>query len=114
MAVHDNECLSFEQQFRRLQEAFCRDLTRQYSARTVRRHRMVLQVFFDFLCDETAVASLEQVTKGMVNSGFRRWYHRKVWDQTSDSELRATLKKFFRFLAKKKGIENVRALEALR
>jgi len=60
------------------------------------------------------VAHLEQITKGMVNSGFRRWYHHKVWDRTSDSELRTALQKFFRLLAQKKGIENARALAALR
>jgi transposase len=74
---------------------------------------MPLQVFCDYLGDETTVTHLEQVTKGMVNSGFRRWYHQKVWDRTSDSELRTTLRKFFRFLATK-GIENVRVIEALR
>jgi site-specific recombinase XerD len=109
-----DEWLVFERQFRRLQGDFCRVLSRQYSPRTVRRHRNILQVFCDYLCDETAVTHLEQITKGMVNSGFRRWYHHKIWDRTSDSELRTTLQKFFRFLAQKKGIENARALAALR
>jgi hypothetical protein len=108
------EWVAFERQFRRLQDDFCRVLARQYSPRTVRRHRLRWQVFCDYLGDETAVTRLEQVTKGMVNSGFPRWYHHKVWDQTTDSELRTTLRKFFRFLAQKKGIQNARALEALR
>jgi site-specific recombinase XerD len=102
-----------ERQLRRWRSDFCRTLARQYSPRTVRRHRNILQVFCDYLGDETTVTHLEQVTKGMVNSGFRRWYHHKVWDRTSDSELRTTLRKFFRFLATK-GIENVRVIEALR
>jgi site-specific recombinase XerD len=113
-AARYDEWIVFERQFRRLRGDFCRALARQYSPRTVRRHRHILQVFCDYLGDETAVTRLEQVTKGMVNCGFRRWYHHKVWDRTSDSELRATLQKFFRFLAQKKGIENARALEALR
>jgi hypothetical protein len=108
------EWLVFAGQCRRLRGDFCRALARQYSPRTVRRHRNILQVFFDYLGDETAVTDLKQVTKGMVNSGFRRWYHHQVWDRTSDSELRTTLKRFFRFLAQKKGIENALALEALR
>jgi hypothetical protein len=37
----------------------------------------MLQVFCDYLCDETSVTNLEQVTKGMVNSGFRGWYHHR-------------------------------------
>ena len=113
-AARYDEWLVLERQFRRLRGDFCRTLARQYSPRTVHRHRQILQVFCDYLCDETAVTRLEQVTKGMVNSGFRRWYHHTVWDRTSDSELRTTLKKFFCFLAQKKGIENVRVLEALR
>jgi hypothetical protein len=113
-AARYDEWLVFERQCRRLRGDFCRSLALQYSPWTVCRHRNILQVFFDYLCDETAVTDLEQVTKGMVNSGFRRWYHHKVWDRTSDSELRTTLKRFFRFLAQKKGIENASALEALR
>jgi hypothetical protein len=103
-----NEWVAFARQLRRLQDDFCRALARQYSPRTVERHRLRLQVFCDYLGDETAVMRLEQVTKGMVNSGFRRWYHHKVWHQTSDSELRTTLRKFFWFLAQKKGIQNAR------
>jgi Phage integrase, N-terminal SAM-like domain len=114
MAARCDECILFRREFTRLRGDFCRALARRYSPSTVRRHHNILEVFLDYLCDETSVTNLEQITKGMVNSGFRRWYHHKVWDRISDTELRTTLKKFFYFLAQKKGIKSVRALEALR
>ncbi len=57
---------------------------------------------------------LEDVTRGMVNSHFRRWYRRKVLDRMDTDETRVALKKFFQFLDQEKGIHNPKALEALR
>lgn len=113
LASAEKQRAPFRRQFRALRGDFCRSLATRYSKRTVRKHRQILELFLDFICDETRVNNLEQVTKGMVNSGFRRWYHSKVWDSTTDSELHATLRKFFQFLERKKGIHNPRALEAL-
>ena len=39
-----------------------------------------------------------------VNTHFRKWWKRKVWDSSTRDDLRIALKKFFRFLASEKGI----------
>ena len=57
---------------------------------------------------------IEDVTRGMVNSGFRRWYKRKVWGGAEPDEVRVALRKFFQFLAKQKGISVPKALDALK
>jgi hypothetical protein len=58
--------------------------------------------------------AIEEITKGMVNSQFRRWYKSKVWGSTEPDELRVALKKFFQFLHQHKGIRNDTVLAALK
>lgn len=57
---------------------------------------------------------LEEVTRGMVNSHFRRWYRSTVLDRMDPDEIRVGLRKFFQFLDQEKGIHNPAALAALR
>ena len=57
---------------------------------------------------------LYEITRGMVNTHFRAWHKRKVWDSATPNDLRVALKKFFEFLATEKGIEVPKVLEALR
>ena len=71
-------------------------------------------MFIDFVCDYTDVMAIEEITTGMVNSQFRRWYKSKVWDSTGPDELRVALKKFFEFLDQQKGIRNDKVLAALK
>jgi hypothetical protein len=71
-------------------------------------------LFSIFLCDYTDVERLEDVTRGMVNSHFRRWYRGKVLDRMDPDETRVALRKFFAFLDQDKGIHNPKALDALR
>lgn len=93
---------------------FLRSLTIKYTRRTVQKYQFILGCFTDYLCDYTEVNALEEVTKGMVNSGFRRWYKSKVWDSTEAHQLRTTLSKYFRFLAENKGLRNEKVLAALK
>ena len=86
----------------------------RYSKRTVAKHTGIVELFIAFVCDYTDVMAIEEITKGMVNSQFRRWYKSKVWDSTGPDELRVALKKFFQFLDQHKGIRNSKALEALK
>jgi len=60
------------------------------------------------------VARLEDVTRSMVNSHFRRWYQRKVLDRLDPAEIRVAFRKFFVFLDQERGIHNPKVLEALR
>jgi hypothetical protein len=103
----------FRRHLEGLNEAFGASLATKYTRTTVLRHTGVVSLFIDFLCDYTDVARLEDVTRGMVNSGFRRWAKRKVWGGPEGEELRVGLRRFFRFLAADKGIWAPKALEAL-
>jgi len=49
----------------------------------------------------------------MVNTHFKNWWKRKVWDSTTPDQLRVALRKFFVFLAENKGIVNAKVLKAL-
>jgi site-specific recombinase XerD len=90
---------------------FAQTLARQYTPRTVRKHEQILALFIDFVCWDTDVRCMEEITRGIANSHFRQWYQRKVGDQT-ESELKATIKKFFHFLAEAKGIRNEAVLKS--
>jgi hypothetical protein len=94
--------------------AFAASLEKKYSRRTVLKHTSIVDLFIIFLCDYTDVERLEDVTRGMVNSHFRRWYRGKVLDRMDADETRVALKKFFVFLDQEQGIHNPKALEALR
>jgi len=94
--------------------AFAASLEKKYSRRTVLKHTSIVELFSIFLCDYTDVERLENVTRGMVNTPFRRWYRRKVLDRMDTDETRVALKKFFQFLDQEQGIHNPKALDALR
>jgi len=104
----------FRSQLTGLTSAFEHALAAKYSRTTARKHAMIVEVFIDFLCDYTDVAAIEDITKGMANSYFRRWYKSKVWDSTTTDDLRVALKRFFRFLDKEKGIRNQKVLDSFR
>ncbi len=89
-------------------------LEKKYSRKTMRKHTSIVDLFITFLCDYTDVERVEDVTRGMVNSHFRRWYQRKVLDRMDPDEIRVALKKFFVFLDQERDIHNPKALEALR
>ena len=97
-----------------LNAAFAASLGQKYSRRTMLKHTSVVELFIIFLYDYTDVERLEDVTRGMVNSQFRRWYRGKVLDRMDPDETRVALKKFFVFLDQEKGIHNPKALESLR
>jgi len=97
-----------------LNKEFAASLEKKYSRRTVLKHTGIVDLFIIFLCDYTDVERLEDVTRGMVNSHFRRWYRSKVLDRMDPDAIRVALRKFFGFLDQEKGIRNPTALEALK
>jgi site-specific recombinase XerD len=90
---------------------FERVLTQQYAPKTVRKHTAIIALFIDFVCWDTDVRRIEEITRGIANSYFRQWYLRKVGDRT-ESELKTAIKKFFQFLDQEKGITNEAVLES--
>ncbi len=104
----------FRRHLEGLNEAFGAWLATKYSRTTVLKHTGVVELFIDFLCDYTDLERLEDVTKGMVNSGFRSWAKRKVWGGPDADELRVGLRKFFRYLDTHQGIRAPTALATLK
>lgn len=84
---------------------FAHALAQQYAPKTVRKHALIIELFIDFVCWDTDVRRIEEITRGIANSAFRQWYLRKVGDRT-ESELKTAIKKFFQFLDQEKGIRN--------
>jgi hypothetical protein len=91
---------------------FARALAQQYAPKTVRKHTAIIALFIEFVCWQTDVERLEEITRGMANSAFRQWYLRKVGDRT-ESELKTAVRKFFQFLAQDKGVRNEAVLTSL-
>ncbi len=102
----------FRQQLVQLNREFERSLLRKVSAKTARKHVATIDLFIDFICWHTDVQSIPEITRGMANSYFRRWYRSKVGDG-AESELKTAIKKFFQFLATEKGITNEAVLKSV-
>jgi len=94
---------------------FAHALAQQYGPKTVRKHQLIIDLiidlFIDFVCWDTDVRRLEEITRGLANSAFRQWYRRNVGDRT-ESELKTAIKKFFQFLAREQGLTNEAVLKS--
>jgi site-specific recombinase XerD len=104
MTAAEEERAPFRKYLMALQADFYDHLADQYTERTARKHAGVVEMFIEFICRCTDVKDISEITRGMVNTHFRKWWKRKVWDSTTTDDLRVALKKFFRFLASRKGI----------
>jgi site-specific recombinase XerD len=103
----------FRRRLEGLKEEFSSYLAAKYARRTVDKHTWIVDMFVEFICNQTDVESIEEITRGMAGTHFRQWYRRKVLDSATPDELRVALKKFFQFLETEKGISNPKVLEAL-
>jgi len=103
----------FRQYMLSLNQEFEEYLSTRFSDRTVQKHTSIVFLFIDFIYKQTDVESIEEITRGMVNTHFKKWWKRKVWDSTTPNELRIALKKFFQFLASEKKIKNEKAMKGL-
>ena len=104
----------FRQSLLKLNQEFHQFLLTKYSERTARKHISIVEVFIDFICRQTDVERIDEITRGMVNTHFKKWWKRKIWDSTTTDELRVALKKFFVFLSGEKKIVNEKVLKALK
>ena len=96
-----------------LNKEFGEYLTDRFSVRTARKHCYKVGLFIDFLCWNTDVKSFEEITRGIANSHFKKWYMSKIGD-CSESELKTAIKKFFQFLYTEKGITNEAVLKSFK
>ena len=113
MAEAEKQREPFRQHLLGLNEEFYEFLQSKFSERTARKHSSIVRLFVDFICRQTDVEKIEDITRGMVNTHFKNWWKRKVWDSTTPDELRVALRKFFLFLGEVKGIANEKVLNAL-
>ena len=97
-----------------LNEEFYEYLSAKYSERTSEKHSSIVYLFIDFLCKQTDAESIEEITRGMVNTHFKKWYKRKVLDSTTPNEITIALRKFFQFLSGEKNIQNEKAMKGLK
>jgi len=104
----------FRQSLLSLNQEFHQFLLTKYSERTAQKHTSIVELFVDFVCRQTDVEEIEGITRGMVNTHFKKWWKRKVWDSTSPDELTVALRKFFLFLSEEKKIVNEKVLKALK
>jgi len=113
MAEAEKKREPFRQYLLGLNGDFREYLESKLSARTARQHSSIVGLFVDFICRQTDVEKIEDITRGMVNTHFKNWWRRKVWDSTTPDQLRVALRKFFVFLVENKGIVNEKVLKAL-
>jgi site-specific recombinase XerD len=107
----ENEKAPMRKQLEQCARDFARALAQGYAPKTVRKHTAIIALFIDFVCWDTDVRRIEEITRGIANSAFRQWYRRKVGDRT-ESELKTAIKKFFQFLDQEKGITNEAVLKS--
>ena len=113
MEKAEKEVEPFREMLEGLNQEFEAYLTEQFSVRTARKHSCKVALFIDFLCWNTDVKSIDEITRGIANSHFRKWYMGKIGD-CSENELKSAIKKFFQFLAEKKDIRNEKVLMSFR
>jgi len=94
----ENEKAPIRTQLEQCAGDFARALAQQYAPKTVRKHMAIITLFIDFVCWDTDVRRIEEITRGIANSAFRQWYLRKVGDRT-ESELKTAIKKFCNYSA---------------
>ena len=88
-----------------------RALAQQYAPKTVRKHMAIIALFIDFVCWDTDVCRIEEMTRGIANSAFRQWSLRKGGDRTA-SELKTASQTFCPCLTPDKGITNEAVLKS--
>lgn len=113
MAEAEKQREPFRRMMNDLNKEFHNHILERFSEKTAIKHSGIVGLFIEFICKHTDVENIEEITKGMVNSHFKQWWKRKVWDSTTPDQLRVSLRKFFTFLADKKGIVNEKALKGL-
>jgi len=111
MEVWEEHRAPFKAQAEALADEFLKDLRRQgLSERTIRKHGQNIEIFIVYLTQYTDADDFATVRKGVVNTEFFRWHRRKVLARLDQASLKSTAKKFFQFLAERKGIYNEKVL----
>lgn len=78
-------------------------LTKKYTKRTANKHSFIIDCFIDFITYDMELMSIQEITKGIANSYFQKWFASKIRANTKE-EVKVAIKKFFDFLATEKNI----------
>jgi len=105
---NDNECRDYLEY---LQSKFKEYLSRNLSSKTANKQVAIIGLLIDFLCFDCNLKRMDDITVGIANSYFRKWYLSKVGDAT-ESELKTAVKKFFIFLDVEMGVRNEKVLNS--
>ena len=103
----------FRQQLIKLNEDFHESLLVKYTEKTAIKHSYIVSLFIEFIYKQTDAMTFDEITRGMVNTHFKQWWKRKVWDSATPEQLTASLRKFFIYLATEKGMVNEKAFKGL-
>lgn len=103
----------FREELEFLQSEFEQYLAEHFSPRTVRKHGHVIGLFIDFVCFDCGLQDIQDITRGIANSYFRKWYMSKIGEEP-ERELKVAVRKFFQFLDTEKGITNEAVLKSFK
>lgn len=114
MAAAEEARRPFREYLEGLNQEFAEHLAQKFSDRTVKKHAGIVAMFIEFVVSQTDVESIEEITRGIANTHFQKWYKRKVWDSTTPDDRKVALRKFFTFLSQERGITNEKVLSGLK
>jgi hypothetical protein len=69
----ENEKAPMRAQLEQCAGDFARALAQQYAPKTVRKHMAIIALFIDFVCWDTDVRRIDEMTRGIAHSAFRQW-----------------------------------------
>ena len=87
-------------------EGFLLELNKEYeeflsiklTQKTVRKHIQISDLFINFLCFDNGISNFNEITVGIANSYFRKWFRSKIDPSFGETELKGSIKKFIQFL----------------
>lgn len=103
-AMKDNEQRDlFRKELERQARHLAACLQAKQQPLTIYRHMVVIGNLIDFLCFDCGITRFEDIQQEMLCSRFCSEYGSNVQGQT-ESEVKASVKKFFHFLVNKQGV----------
>ena len=104
----------FENHLLELNKEYSEFLSTKITQKTVRKHTQTSDLFISFLCFDNGIKNFDEITVGVANSYFRKWYRSKIDPSVGETELKGSIKKFFQFLYVNKEIPfNDKVLKSL-
>ena len=95
----EDRFLPIKKELEILNDNFLDMLMSKYTKKTAHKHTSNVDLFILYLESSGDIFELKDLSKGKLNSRFRSWCRKKVWNADSDNEIKTSLKKFFKFIA---------------